>query len=98
VRRPTQRGLFRVCQAGELPVAVANTGLVRSCTAVTGYPIHATDGEIGYVSGFLIDDQTWAIRCLVVDTSNWWIGHKVLVALALSCSAERWPAEHASEL
>ena len=53
---------------------------LRSCDAVTGYHIHATDGDIGHVSGFLVDDETWAIRYLVVDTSNWWVGHKVLVA------------------
>ncbi len=53
---------------------------LRSCKAITGYGIHATDGEIGHVSGFLVDDETWAIRYLVVDTSNWWGGHKVLVA------------------
>ena len=45
-----------------------------------GYHIEATDGEIGHVSGFLIDDETWAIRYLVIDTSNWWFGHQVLVA------------------
>jgi hypothetical protein len=27
-----------------------------------------------------VDDETWAIRFLIVDTSNWWIGHKVLIA------------------
>ena len=32
------------------------------------------------MSGYLVDDETWAIRYLVVDTSNWWIGQKVLVA------------------
>ena len=53
---------------------------LRSCNAVTGYHIHATDGEIGHVAGFVVDDQTWAIRYLIVDTSNWWLGHKVLVA------------------
>jgi len=53
---------------------------LRSCKAVTGYHIHATDGDIGHVSGFLVDDETWAIRYLVVDTSNWWMGHKVLIA------------------
>ena len=53
---------------------------LRSSEAVTGYNIHATDGEIGHVSGFLMDDETWAIRYLVVDTSNWWLGHKVLIA------------------
>jgi hypothetical protein len=53
---------------------------LRSCNAVTGYHLHAIDGDIGHVSGFLVDDETWAIRYLIVDTSNWWVGHKVLVA------------------
>jgi len=53
---------------------------LRSCNAVQGYRIHATDGEIGHVAGYLADDETWAIRYLVIDTSNWWLGHKVLVA------------------
>ena len=53
---------------------------LRSCKTVTGYHIHASDGEIGHVSGFLVDDETWAIRYLIVDTSNWWVGHKVLIA------------------
>ncbi len=50
---------------------------LRSCKAVTGYHIEATDGEIGHVADFILDDETWAIRYLVVDTSNWWIGHQV---------------------
>lgn len=53
---------------------------LRSCKAVTGHHIEATDGEIGHVEDFLLDDETWAIRYLVVDTSNWWLGHKVLIA------------------
>ncbi len=53
---------------------------LRSCKAVTGYHIHATDGDIGHVSDFLVDDETWAVRYLVIDTGNWWLGHKVLVA------------------
>ena len=53
---------------------------LRSCAAVIGYHIQATDGEVGHVEGFLIDDETWAIRYLVVNTSNWWLGHKVLIA------------------
>lgn len=53
---------------------------LRSCEAVVGYHIHATDGEVGHVESFLIDDETWAIRYLVVNTSNWWLGHKVLIA------------------
>jgi uncharacterized protein YrrD len=53
---------------------------LRSCNEVVGYHLVATDGEIGHVAGFLLDDETWAIRYLVVDTSNWWLGHKVLIA------------------
>ncbi len=53
---------------------------LRSCNAVNGYHIAATDGEIGHVAGFLIDDETWAVRYLIVDTSNWWVGNKMLIA------------------
>jgi len=53
---------------------------LRSCKAVTGYHIRAKDGEIGHVQGFLVDDTTWAIRYMVVNTSNWWIGHLALIS------------------
>jgi hypothetical protein len=53
---------------------------LRSCKAITGYHIHASDGDIGHVCGMLIDDETWAVRYLIVDTSNWWLGHQMLVA------------------
>lgn len=53
---------------------------LRSCDEVNGYDIQALDGAIGHVSGYLVDDETWAIRYLIVDTSNWWMGHQVLVA------------------
>ena len=55
---------------------------LRSSRAVTGYHIQSTDGDIGHVEGFLVDDQSWAIRYMIVDTSNWWAGKKVLVAPA----------------
>ena len=53
---------------------------LRSCKAVTGYAIDALDGDIGHVQGMLVDEESWALRYLVVNTSNWWLGHKVLVA------------------
>jgi len=53
---------------------------LRSCNAVMKYHIQASDGEIGHVRGLLFDDETWAVRYLIVDTSNWWLGHQVLVA------------------
>ena len=53
---------------------------LRSTQEVTGYHIQASDGEIGHVEDFIIDDETWTIRYLVVNTSNWWLGKKVLVS------------------
>jgi uncharacterized protein YrrD len=53
---------------------------LRSTHDVSGHDIQATDGEIGHVEDFIIDDDTWAIRYLIVDTRNWWPGKKVLVS------------------
>ncbi|MGA3051597.1 MAG: PRC-barrel domain-containing protein [Chitinispirillaceae bacterium] len=52
---------------------------LRSTRHVTGYHIHATDGEIGHVEDFIVDDETWAIRFLIVDTGNWLPGKKVFI-------------------
>ena len=53
---------------------------LRSCQEVVGYHVHAEDGAIGHIDGLLLDEATWAIRYVVVNTSNWWVGHKVLVS------------------
>jgi hypothetical protein len=53
---------------------------LRSIAAITGYHIHAIDGEIGHAEDFLVDDSGWNIRYIVVDTRNWWPGEKVLVS------------------
>lgn len=42
---------------------------LRSSREVTGYHLHATDGEVGHVTDFLIDDVSWAVRYLSVATS-----------------------------
>ena len=57
---------------------------LRSIAAVTGYHIHASDGEIGHVEDFLVEDTDWSIHFLVADTSNWWFGVKVLIAPRLA--------------
>jgi uncharacterized protein YrrD len=53
---------------------------LRSCKSVIGHHIKAQDGEIGHVQGFIVDEDSWQIRYLVIDTSNWWMGHQVLLA------------------
>ncbi|MEA3434926.1 MAG: PRC-barrel domain-containing protein [Thermodesulfobacteriota bacterium] len=55
---------------------------LRSATEVMGYHIQAKDDEIGHVEDFLLDDETWIIHYMVVDTRNWLPGRKVLVTPA----------------
>jgi hypothetical protein len=55
---------------------------LRSLAAVTGYKIHASDGPIGHLDSFLIDDESWDIRYLVADTRDWWFGRHVLLSPA----------------
>ena len=52
---------------------------LRSAREVAGYHVHGSNGSIGHIADFIVDDETWAIRYLVIDTSNWWFGKKVLV-------------------
>jgi hypothetical protein len=53
---------------------------LRSLNEVNQYYIHATDGDIGHVDDFLLDECDWSIRYMVVATRNWWPGKKVLIA------------------
>lgn len=53
---------------------------LRSIGEVTGYNVHATDGDIGHIEDFLLDSDGWVIRYVVVDTVNWWPGRNVLVS------------------
>ena len=56
--------------------------MLRSCNQLLGYAIHASDGEIGSLHDLYFDDQSTAIRYLVVDTGNWLPGRRVLLAPA----------------
>jgi hypothetical protein len=53
---------------------------LRSAHEVNGYHIHASDGAIGQVADFLIEDGDWSIHYLVVGTTNWWPGKAVLIS------------------
>jgi hypothetical protein len=47
------------------------TSSLWSTKEVSGDHIHASDGEIGHVDDFLINETTWRVDYLVVDKSNW---------------------------
>ena len=66
---------------------------VRSVNEITGYHIHAVDGEIGHVENFMIDDADWSIHYFIVDTRNWWFGKRVLIS-PLAVKSIEWFDRH----
>jgi len=54
---------------------------LRATSYVTGFHVHGTDGEFGHICNFVIDDRTWKVLNLVVDTGNLPVGKKVLVTV-----------------
>jgi hypothetical protein len=53
---------------------------LRSAREVTGYDIQAVDEGIGHVEDFFVEDTTWILRYILVDTRNWLPGKKVLLS------------------
>jgi hypothetical protein len=53
---------------------------LHSARDVIGYYVQAADDDVGHVEDFLVDDRTWAIRYIVVDTRNWLPGRKVVIS------------------
>jgi sporulation protein YlmC with PRC-barrel domain len=53
---------------------------LRSGNEIMRYYVHASDGDIGHVQGLMVDEKSWAIRYIIVNTSNWWMGHEVLIS------------------
>jgi len=72
ITRQRQRRLDREREAAD--------SHLRSSKEVIGYEIMATDGPIGSVEDFVFDDESWAIRYMVVDTGKWLPGKHVLLS------------------
>lgn len=54
--------------------------MLRSLDKITGYSIDATDGNLGIVHGFLVEDHSWIIRCHVIDTRKWLPGRRTPIS------------------
>jgi hypothetical protein len=63
---------------------------LRSAKEVKGYYIHATDDRIGHVEDFIVEDKTWIIRYIVVDTRNWLPGGKKVLVSSDWVTEIRW--------
>lgn len=78
---PQPAGLPRIRKpdAMDLDVDGADPNL-RSTREVEGYRVEANDGEIGHIEDFIVEDGSWHLRYVIVDTKNWLPGKKVLTA------------------
>lgn len=63
--------------------AQADDPHLRSTQAVGGYQIRASDGTIGHVCDFIMDDKSWSIQQLVVKLGGWLSSSRVLIDTAV---------------
>jgi sporulation protein YlmC with PRC-barrel domain len=54
--------------------------MLQKIKELYGRKLAASDGEIGHVKDFYFDDDTWAVRYVVVDTGTWLEGRLVLLS------------------
>jgi len=52
--------------------------MLHKASYMRGFHVEAADGPIGHVTEFLVD-ETWFVRYVVIDTSNWIGGKNVIV-------------------
>ena len=58
----------------------ANESHLRSASEIAGYRVQARDGPMGKIDDFVIEDNDWSLKGMIVDTREWWPGGQVEVA------------------
>ena len=53
---------------------------LQSTQAINGYQIQTGEGAIGHVTDFMMDDKSWEIRHLVVETGHWLSGKEIAIS------------------
>jgi hypothetical protein len=56
---------------------------LQSTHTITGYHVQANNEIVGRVSGFLVEDRSWTIYKLVVETGHWYSGQEILISPSL---------------
>ncbi len=62
------------------PSDEAGSAHLRSAREIGGYRLQGRDELIGNIDGFLVDDETWQVRHVVVVTTHHWFSKRVLIA------------------
>ncbi|MFQ5911468.1 MAG: PRC-barrel domain containing protein, partial [Thermoplasmata archaeon] len=76
---PSVHGLVPAPESREgRPSSVDNDTNLRSTREIIGYRIEASHGTVGEVEGFLVDDESWTIRYVIVSLGKPLHGKQVL--------------------
>jgi sporulation protein YlmC with PRC-barrel domain len=63
----------------EYPVHTEGDLHLRSVSHLKGYEVWGTDGDIGRLEGFVLDEAPWHLAYLDVKAEEWLLGRSVLV-------------------
>ncbi len=58
----------------------SDNSILKGLYDIEGFSIHASDGVFGRVEDIIIEDESWIIRYLVIDTRRYLPSKKVLIA------------------
>jgi hypothetical protein len=61
------------------PVRTKEDPDLRGVVNLIDYQVWATDGEIGHLEGFILDEASWHLGYLDVKTGEWLLGRSVLI-------------------
>jgi len=64
------------------PWQISDDPHIHNTRDVVGYHVQGSDGPIGYVSDFVINDESWSVSDLVVNMRNWLPGRQILIPTA----------------
>lgn len=53
---------------------------LRDTQTIIGYHIQTSEGPLGHVTDFMMDDENWAVSHLVVETGHWFAGKEIIIA------------------
>ncbi len=84
LRNRTSAGSYAAERASEPDSSESGAGsgprqMLRAIKPLLGYGLQAEDRSVGLVEDLLVDDDTWSLPYLVVDSENWLEGRKMLV-------------------
>ncbi len=65
---------------GQAAISRGGDPNLRNMREVAGYSIAALDGKVGHVEDFILSDEEWIVRYLVVNAGAWLSGKRVLVS------------------